>query len=176
MPVSLKVNGKAVTVDVAPDTPLLWVLRDHLDLRGTKFGCGVGQCGACTVHRDGVAVRSCQAKISDMAGRSITTIEGLSADGTHALQRAWEELDVPQCGYCQAGQIMSAAGLIEKNANPTDAEIDAAMNGNVCRCATYIRIREGIKLAAQIKRGGPGAIPEKSKEPGSPKSLFEVAG
>jgi isoquinoline 1-oxidoreductase alpha subunit len=174
MPVTLKVNGKSVTVDVAPDTPLLWVLRDHLGLVGTKFGCGVGQCGACTVHKGTTALRSCQAKISDQAGANITTIEGLSADGTHALQRAWEELDVPQCGYCQAGQIMSAARLLETNPNPTDAEIDGAMNGNICRCATYIRIKEGIKLAATIKRGGPAAVPEKGKEPGSPKSLFEA--
>jgi isoquinoline 1-oxidoreductase alpha subunit len=181
MPVNLTVNGKKVTVDVAPDTPLLWVLRDHLDLKGAKFGCGVGQCGACTVHRNGAAVRSCSLRISGLEGANITTIEGLSPDGTHALQRAWEELDVPQCGYCQAGQIMSAAGLLERNANPSDADIDAAMNGNICRCATYIRIREGIKRAAVLKRGGPGAIPDKQNgnpepvdENGAPKSLYTL--
>ena len=176
MPVTLKVNGKSVTVDVAPDTPLLWVLRDTLNYKGTKFGCGVGQCGACTVHRAGVAVRSCQLRISTLEGADIKTIEGLSVDGTHALQRAWEELDVPQCGYCQAGQIMSAASLLDKNPNPSDADIDAAMNGNVCRCATYIRIRDGIKRAAALKRGA-SAVPEKqgSPEAGAPKSLFEAA-
>ena len=177
MPVTFKVNGKSTTVDVAADTPLLWVLRDTLNYKGTKFGCGVGQCGACTVHRNGVAVRSCQLRISTLDGADIKTIEGLSTDGTHALQRAWEELDVPQCGYCQAGQIMSAAVLLERNANPSDTDIDNAMNGNICRCATYIRIRSAIKRAAEIKRGG-GAVPNpggRAEGPpdGSPRSLLE---
>ena len=170
MPVTFKLNGKSTTVDVAADTPLLWVLRDTLNYKGTKFGCGVGQCGACTVQRAGVAVRSCQLKISTLEGADIKTIEGLSVDGTHAVQKAWEELDVPQCGYCQAGQIMSASAsaLLDKNPNPSDADIDAAMNGNICRCTTYIRIRAGIKRAVEIKRGG-GAVD------GRPRSLFEAA-
>jgi isoquinoline 1-oxidoreductase alpha subunit len=151
MPVTFKVNGKATTVDVADDTPLLWVLRDVLDLKGSKFGCGIGQCGACTVHLNGAAVRSCQRRISTLQGADVVTIEGLSGDGSHPLQRAWEELDVPQCGYCQAGQLMSAAALLAKTPNPTDAEIDAAMNGNICRCATYLRIRAGIHKAATLK-------------------------
>jgi len=148
MPFTLNVNGKSVTVDVPADMPLLWVLRDVLDLRGTKFGCGLGQCGACTVHMRGNAVRSCQTPVSTAAGAPITTIEGLSADGSHPLQRAWEELDVPQCGYCQAGQIMAAAAMLRRNARPTDADIDLAMSGNLCRCATYTRIREAIHRAA----------------------------
>jgi isoquinoline 1-oxidoreductase alpha subunit len=151
MTVTLTVNGTRRTVDVAPDMPLLWVLRDVLDLKGTKFGCGIAQCGACTVHLAGAPVRSCQIPAQAAEGASVTTIEGLSPDGTHALQRAWEELDVPQCGYCQAGQLMSAAALLSKHAAPTDAEIDAAMNGNVCRCATYTRIREAIHRAAALK-------------------------
>ena len=184
MSVTFKLNGKSTTVDVAADTPLLWVLRDTLDYKGTKYGCGVGQCGACTVQRAGVAVRSCQLKISTLEGADIKTIEGISADGSHAIQKAWEELDVPQCGYCQAGQIMSATALIEKNANPSDADIDAAMNGNICRCATYIRIRAAIHRAAEIKRGGgatpaPGAKPEgrpgDETHNGRPRSLFESA-
>jgi isoquinoline 1-oxidoreductase alpha subunit len=128
--------------------PLLWVLRDVLDLKGTKYGCGVGQCGACTVHRNGVPVRSCLLPISAARGVSITTIEGLSADGSHPLQRSWQELDVPQCGYCQAGQIMSAAALLAKTPKPTDAQIDAAMNGNLCRCGAYLRIRQAVHQAA----------------------------
>ena len=151
MKVSFKVNGRARSVDVPADMPLLWVLRDVLDLKGTKFGCGIAQCGACTVHLGGAPVRSCQIPAQAAEGASVTTIEGLSPDGTHALQRAWEELDVPQCGYCQAGQLMSAAALLSKHAAPTDAEIDAAMNGNVCRCATYTRIREAIHRAAALK-------------------------
>ena len=150
---SFRVNGKPVSVDVAPDTPLLWVLRDHLDMKGTKFGCGLGQCGACTVHFNGGATRSCSLPVSVVQGASITTVEGLSPDGTHALQRAWEELDVPQCGYCQAGQLMSAAALLAQKPKPTDADIDAAMAGNVCRCATYLRIRAAIHRAAEIKAG-----------------------
>ena len=149
MPVTFTVNGKSATVDVAPDMPLLWVLRDVLDLKGTKYGCGISQCGACTVHVKGVATRSCVLPVSAVRGAEITTIEGLSPDGTHPLQRAWEELDVPQCGYCQPGQLMSAAALLAKTPRPTDADIDAAMNGNLCRCATYLRIRQGIHRAAE---------------------------
>jgi len=133
VPFTLTVNGQARTVDVRADTPLLWVLRDVLDLKGTKFGCGVGQCGACTVHVNGQPTRSCSVPASSVAGRRITTIEGLSADGTHPLQRAWQDIDVPQCGYCQAGQLMSAAALLAKTPSPTDADIDAAMVGNICR-------------------------------------------
>jgi len=152
MPVTFTVNGAARTVDVPADMPLLWVLRDVLNLTGSKFGCGIGQCGACTVHLDGTPVRSCQMPAAALQGQKITTIEGLSPDGTHALQKAWEELDVPQCGYCQAGQLMSAAALLAKTPKPTDAQIDAAMNGNLCRCATYTRIREGIHRAAGTVR------------------------
>jgi isoquinoline 1-oxidoreductase alpha subunit len=148
MSVTFRVNGKSATVDVPGDTPLLWVLRDVLDLKGTKYGCGVAQCGACTVHVKGVATRSCSVPVSAVSGAEVTTIEGLSPDGTHALQRAWEELDVPQCGYCQAGQIMSAAALLARTPKPTDAQIDTAMNGNLCRCATYLRIRKAIHRAA----------------------------
>jgi isoquinoline 1-oxidoreductase alpha subunit len=147
MRVDLNVNGKPVSVDVPADMPLLWVLRDELNLRGTKFGCGAGQCGACTVHVRGRAVRSCQVKASAVAGAPIVTIEGLSPTGTHPLQLAWKELDVPECGYCQAGQIMSAAALLSTAPDPTEAEIDAAMSGNICRCGTYIRIRQGIRRA-----------------------------
>lgn len=148
MPFTLNVNGKSMTVDVPADMPLLWVLRDVLELRATKFGCGVGQCGACTVHLKGVAVRSCQTRVSAATGAPIVTLEGLSPGGLHPLQQAWEELDVPQCGYCQAGQIMSAAALLGTNPKPSDAAIDMAMSGNLCRCATYIRIREAIHRAA----------------------------
>jgi isoquinoline 1-oxidoreductase subunit alpha len=152
MPISLKVNGRATTVDVPSDTPLLWVLRDSLDLVGTKFGCGIAQCGACTVHLNGTAVRSCSIPVAAAAGASVTTIEGLSRDGQHPLQKAWEELDVAQCGYCQAGQIMQAAALLKQTPHPTDAQIDAAMAGNLCRCATYLRIRAAIKQAASPAR------------------------
>src|SRR5918998_2065843 len=148
MPVSFKVNGKPQTVDVPSDMPLLWVLRDVLDLKGTKFGCGAAQCGACTVHVRGAATRSCVLPVSAVEGAEVTTVEGLSPEGTHALQRAWEELDVPQCGYCQAGQLMSAAALLASKPRPTDADIDEAMNRNLCRCATYLRIRAAIHLAA----------------------------
>lgn len=148
MIVELTINGRDLQVDVPEDTPLLWILRDHLDLVGTKFGCGIGQCGACTVHLNGTPSRSCLVPASSLAGATVMTIEGLSPDGSHPLQRAWEEMDVPQCGYCQAGQIMSAAALLASNPTPTDAEIDAAMTGNLCRCATYLRIREAIHLAA----------------------------
>ena len=149
MKVTLKVNGTNRTVDVPSDMPLLWVLRDELDLKGTKFGCGAAQCGACTVHLNGAATRSCVTPASAVQNASITTIEGLSPDGTHALQRAWEELDVPQCGYCQAGQLMSAAALLARTPKPTDAQIDAAKNGNLGRCATYLRIRQAIRQAAE---------------------------
>lgn len=146
---SLKINGKSRQVDVDPSTPILWVLRDHLDLTGTKYGCGMAQCGACTVHLDGTAVRSCQLPVSVVGSQAITTIEGLSATGNHPVQKAWLEHDVAQCGYCQAGQIMSAASLLKSNPNPSDADIDAAMSGNICRCGTYLRIREAIKSAAK---------------------------
>ena len=146
---NLLVNGKSQTVDVPPDTPLLWVIREHLKLTGTKFGCGVAQCGACTVHLNGAAVRSCQTPVSAAVGKKITTIEGLSADGKHPLQVAWIAEQVPQCGYCQSGQIMQAASLLAKNPKPTDDEIVAAMSGNICRCATYVRIKRAIKRASQ---------------------------
>ncbi|MEM9258947.1 MAG: (2Fe-2S)-binding protein [Bacteroidota bacterium] len=144
----LNVNGEAKEVNVSPDTPLLWVLRDNLGLVGTKFGCGAGACGACTIHIDGIAMRSCQTPISRMDGEKITTIEGLSEKGDHPVQQAWLEHDVPQCGYCQAGQIMSAASLLSNSPNPSDAEIDAAMSGNLCRCGTYLRIHAAVKTAA----------------------------
>ena len=148
MQYTLLINGASISVDVDPDTPLLWVLRDHLHLTGTKFGCGVGQCGACTVHLDGRATRSCQWIVRDVGTRRITTIEGLSADGSHPVQRAWVREQVPQCGYCQVGQIMSAAALLAETPHPTDADIDAAMAGNICRCGTYQRIRRAIQIAA----------------------------
>jgi aerobic-type carbon monoxide dehydrogenase small subunit (CoxS/CutS family) len=145
---TLTINGKPVEVDVAPDTPLLWVLRDTLGLTGTKFGCGRGLCGACTVHVAGAPVRSCQTPVSAVGEYPVTTIEGLSSDRSHPVQRAWLEIDVPQCGYCQSGQIMSAAALLATNKAPSDADIDAAMAGNICRCGTYTRIRAAIKRAA----------------------------
>lgn len=151
--VMLRINGNPVEVDVAPDTPLLWVLRDTLGLQGTKFGCGLGLCGACTVHVAGAPVRSCQMPVSAVGGYEVTTIEGLSADGSHPVQRAWLQFDVPQCGYCQSGQIMSAAALVASNGAPSDADIDAAMAGNICRCGTYDRIRAAIKRAAEIAGG-----------------------
>ena len=147
---NLTINGKQQQVDVAPDTPMLWILRDHLNLVGTKYGCGIAQCGACTVHLDGVAMRSCQLKVSQIADKAITTIEGLSEKGDHPVQQAWLKHDVPQCGYCQAGQIMSAAALLADNANPSDVDIDVAMNGNICRCGTYTRIKAAIKTAAKM--------------------------
>jgi isoquinoline 1-oxidoreductase alpha subunit len=147
---SLKVNGKMYVVDVPDGTPLLWVIRENLGLTGTKFGCGISLCGACTVHLDGQAIRSCVTPVSAVAGKEITTIEGLSVDGSHPVQQAWIAEDVPQCGYCQSGQIMSAAALLARNPRPTDANIDDAMAGNICRCGTYQRIRRAIHRAAEI--------------------------
>ena len=149
----LKVNKKEYTVDVDPSTPMLWVLRDHLDLVGTKYGCGVAACGACVIHMDGEAVRSCVTKVKLAAGKEITTIEGLAENGDHPLQKAWKEVDVPQCGYCHSGQIMSAAVLLRDVPNVTDEDIDLAMAGNICRCGTYIRIRKAIKLASKMQKG-----------------------
>ncbi|WP_026915769.1 (2Fe-2S)-binding protein [Christiangramia portivictoriae] len=146
--ITLSINNKEQAFDIDPNTPLLWVLRDHLKLVGTKFGCGIAQCGACTVHFNGNAVRSCQLPISSAAGSKITTIEGLSENGDHPVQKAWLEHDVPQCGYCQAGQIMTATALLNRNPNPTDSEIENAMNGNICRCGTYTRIKAAIKTAS----------------------------
>ena len=145
----LKVNGKSREVDVEPDTPVLWVLRDHLGLLGTKFGCGIAQCGACTVHADGNAIRSCSTPVSAVANMEITSIEGLSENGDHPVQKAWIEHDVPQCGYCQAGQIMNAAAFLDKNPNPSKEEISSAMSGNICRCGTYSRINKAIQTAAE---------------------------
>ncbi|MDF9801252.1 isoquinoline 1-oxidoreductase alpha subunit [Catalinimonas alkaloidigena] len=147
---NLNINGKTQQVDVDPSTPMLWVLRDHLKLVGTKYGCGIAQCGACTVHLNGTAVRSCQLPVSAVGDQAITTIEGLSEKGDHPVQKAWLEHDVPQCGYCQAGQIMTAAALLDKNANPNDEEIETAMNGNICRCGTYTRIKKAIKTATTL--------------------------
>ena len=158
MKVTFRLNGQSTTVDAPTEMPLLWVLRDLLDLKGTKFGCGVGQCGACTVHLSGTAVRSCTLPISAASGMDVLTIEGLSPNGTHPLQRAWEEIDVPQCGYCQAGQIMSAAALLAKTPQPTNKQIETAMNGNICRCATYIRIRRAIHRASAIAAGDAKAM------------------
>lgn len=152
--ITLNINNKNYNVDVDPETPLLWVLRDTLGLVGTKYGCGIAQCGACTVHLNGQAVRSCVTRVNSVAGRKVVTIEGLSEKGEHPLQKAWIELDVPQCGYCQGGQIMSAAVLIRENKNPTEKDIDNAMAGNICRCGTYLRIRKAIQLAAEIQRKG----------------------
>lgn len=146
---NLSVNGQLRQVEVEADTPVLWVLRDHIKLLGTKYGCGIGQCGACTIHIDGVAMRSCSLPVSAIGKKKITTIEGLSEKGTHPVQKAWLEHDVPQCGYCQAGQIMSAASLLADTPNPTDEEISAGMNGNICRCGTYVRIHNAIKSAAE---------------------------
>ena len=161
MAMTLDVNGKPLAVKAAPDTPLLWVLRDELQLTGTKYGCGVAQCGACTVMVDGQAVRSCVTPIAAVAASKITTIEGLG--GQHPLQQAWVKHDVPQCGYCQSGQIMSAAALLSANAKPTDADIDAAMDGNICRCGTYQRVRAAIKDAATMPANAPAAAPAPAK-------------
>ena len=157
MTVSFTVNGTPRTVDVPEEMPLLWVLRDILDLKGTKFGCGRSQCGACTVHVNGSARRTCTLRVSQVQGADITTIEGLSPDGSHPVQQAWQELDVPQCGYCQAGQIMAASALLADNPRPTDEEIDRAMNRNICRCATYMRIRQAIRQAADMTTTEAGA-------------------
>ena len=151
MPTKLTVNGSPATVDALPETPLLWILRDVLKLRGTKYGCGIGQCGACTVHLNGAPTRSCLTPLSAASNANVTTIEGLSPDHARPLQQAWLEIDVPQCGYCQAGQIMSAAALLVKNPRPTDQDIDQAMNGNLCRCGTYLRIRQAIHKAAGMR-------------------------
>lgn len=147
MAIELTVNGVQHSVDVAPDTPLLWVIRDHLGMTGTKFSCGIAQCGACTLHLDGQAVRSCSVPVSAAAGKAVTTIEGISDDATHVVQQAWIELDVPQCGYCQSGMVMATVALLSRNPNPTDADIDAGIT-NICRCSTYHRIRQAIHLAA----------------------------
>ncbi|MFT7133803.1 MAG: isoquinoline 1-oxidoreductase alpha subunit [Cyclobacteriaceae bacterium] len=154
MSIKFTINGRAIDVDVPSDTPLLWVVRDELDLKGTKFGCGIGLCGACTVHVEGSAQRSCITPVSQIAGKQITTIEGLGGDGPHPLQKAWVEAQAPQCGYCQSGQIMQAATLLAQNPEPTDAEITASMNGNLCRCMTYGRIKSAIKIAAKEMKGG----------------------
>ncbi|WP_293946950.1 MULTISPECIES: (2Fe-2S)-binding protein [unclassified Sphingobacterium] len=151
--INLKINGNKHRLDVDPSTPLLWVLREHLNLVGTKYGCGVAACGACVVHLDGEAVRSCVTKINRAADKEVITIEGISEKGDHPLQQAWEQIDVPQCGYCQSGQIMSAAVLLREIPNPTDEDIDLAMAGNICRCGTYLRIRKAIHLAAEIQQG-----------------------
>jgi isoquinoline 1-oxidoreductase alpha subunit len=153
MRMKLDVNGSVRDVAASDDMPLLWVLRDVLALTGTKYGCGMAQCGACTVHLDGQPVRACITPLSSVGARKVTTIEGLSADGSHPVQRAWAEADVVQCGYCQSGQIMTAAALLEKKPDPTDSEIDAALSGNICRCGTYVRVREAIHLASRLKRG-----------------------
>ncbi len=154
MPIHFTVNGQKAEVDASPDTPLLWVLRDVLNLHGTKYGCGIAQCGACTVHVNGEPMRSCSVPISGVANAKITTIEGLSDTGSHPLQVAWREIDVPQCGYCQAGQIMSAAALLAKTPNPTDQQINNAMDGNLCRCGTYVRVRQAIHKAASAMQKG----------------------
>jgi len=152
MAISFNLNGSTVSVQAEPDTPLLWVIRDEIGLTGTKFGCGLAQCGACTVHLNGSAIRSCQTPVSAVAGKNVATVESLSADNSHPLQKAWIKHQVPQCGYCQSGQLMSASALLAKNKNPSDAEIDAAMSGNLCRCGTYNRIRAAIKDAAAEMR------------------------
>jgi aerobic-type carbon monoxide dehydrogenase small subunit (CoxS/CutS family) len=152
--IKLTLNGQAQEIDVADDTPLLWALRDTLGLTGTKFGCGAALCGACTVHLDGQPIRSCATPVSAVAGKRITTIEGLSSDRGHPVQRAWIELEVPQCGYCQSGQIMAAAALLSNNPKPSDADIDAAMSGNICRCGTYPRIRKAVHRAAELSKSG----------------------
>ena len=161
MSIEFTLNGRTATVDVPADTPLLWVIRDVLNLHGTKYGCGIGQCGACTVHLNGQAVRSCMTPVVSAASARVTTIEGLSPDGKHPLQIAWREIDVPQCGYCQAGQIMSAAALLAKHPHPSDEDIDAGMNGNLCRCGTYPRIRQAIHKAALMQAKTPAAAAEK---------------
>lgn len=152
--IKLKVNGKALSIDVDPDMPLLWAIRDVIGLKGTKYGCGVAQCGACVIHLNGEAVRSCVTKVKRAEGQNVVTIEGLSDNSNHPVQQAWSEIDVPQCGYCHSGQVMSAVVLLKENPNPTDADIDIAMAGNICRCGTYPRIRKAIHLAAELQRKG----------------------
>jgi isoquinoline 1-oxidoreductase alpha subunit len=169
MAFKLNVNGHTSTVDAPADMPLLWALRDILDLRGTKYGCGIGQCRACTIHLGGQPVQACLTTLGMVNDRPITTIEGLSADGTHPVQIAWQDIDVPQCGYCQAGQMMSAAALLAKNPKPTDKDIDTAMNGNLCRCGTYLRIRAAVHKAASLTSGSPatkslGAAAQQNQE------------
>src|SRR5581483_12050577 len=163
MSFQLTVNGRSTTVDVPPDMPLLWVIRDVLNLKGTKYGCGIGQCGACTIHLNGAPARACLTPVSAVGRMTVTTIEGLDAHASHPLQQAWCELDVPQCGYCQAGQIMSAAALLKTNPHPSDEDISGAMAGNLCRCATYLRIRAGIKRAAEIAANGGSTTEAKPK-------------
>ncbi len=170
MAIHFTLNGKPTTLDVNPDMPLLWALRDNLNLTGTKFGCGMALCGACTVHINGEATRSCITPVSSLAGKKVTTIEGLSPDHSHPVQRAWIEIDVPQCGYCQSGQIMSAAALLDKTPHPSDTQIDDAMSGNVCRCGTYNHIRKAIHRAAQLQAGG-----SESAGSGDPSALVESA-
>ena len=172
MAFTLTVNGRSTTVDVPGDTPLLWVLRDVLNLHGTKYGCGIGQCGACTVHVAGQPVRSCSTPVSGVANAHVTTVEGLSGAHAEALRAAWREVDVPQCGYCQAGQIMSASALLNKNPKPTDHDIDEAMNGNLCRCGTYVRIRAAIKRAAGI----PSSQPAQTAQSAATVALTEEGG
>jgi isoquinoline 1-oxidoreductase subunit alpha len=155
MPLSLTLNGRSVDLNVPEDTPLLWAIRETAGLTGTKYGCGISQCGACTVHLDGKAIRSCVTPVSAAAGKHLTNIEGVSGSAATAVQRAWEKLDVPQCGYCQSGQIMSAIALLNEKRNPTDREIDAAMKGNICRCGTYVRIRAAIHLAVEMRKDEP---------------------
>jgi isoquinoline 1-oxidoreductase subunit alpha len=172
MATKFTLNGKPQTVDVSPQMPLLWFLRDTLGMTGTKFGCGMALCGACTVHINGQPTRSCVTPVGSLSGKSVTTIEGLSADSSHPVQRAWLEEDVPQCGYCQSGQIMTAAGLLAKNAHPTDSDIDEVMRGNICRCGTYQAIRRAVQLAAQYQAAGNGKataanVPVKSVEGGA---------
>ncbi|MCE9574295.1 MAG: (2Fe-2S)-binding protein [Deltaproteobacteria bacterium] len=154
MAIKLHVNGAVREVDAPDDMPLLWVLRDLLQLSGTKYGCGMAQCGACTVHLDGQPVRACVTPVATVGARKVTTIEGLSPDGSHPVQQAWAEVDVVQCGYCQSGQIMTAVALLAKRPDPTDADIDAALSGNICRCGTYVRVREAVHVAARLQRGG----------------------
>jgi isoquinoline 1-oxidoreductase subunit alpha len=178
MAIEFTLNGKPRSVDVNPSMPLLWVLRDTLGMTGTKFGCGMALCGACTVHIDGAAMRSCVTPISTVAGKTVTTIEGLSPDRSHPVQQAWIEVDVPQCGYCQSGQIMSAAALLSKKPQPSDAEIDEAMKGNICRCGTYQRIRQAVHRAAKLQAAAPkaAAIAEERTEQALAEETVEVGG
>lgn len=175
MPVTLTVNGTRRTLDVPDDMPLLWALRETLDLKGPKYGCGIGQCGACTVHVNGNAVRSCNLPVSAIPNATVVTIEGLSPDGKHPLQLAWEEIDVPQCGYCQAGQIMAAASLLRRTPRPSEAQVDEAMNSNLCRCATYHRIREGIQRAVAIAANNNDAAASRDESADAPMATSSQA-